>query len=155
MVCFTEEQEYLVNSSWETFKKNIPQLSIYFYTLILEKVPDAKDMFSFLKNIDGIPHNNSTLEAHAELIFEMTRDSAVQLRAKGKVDVADDVTLEYLGSVHVQKGVIDLHFMVFKEAMLKTIKKAVEDKWSEELDCAWGKAYDELAAAIKKAMGWL
>jgi hemoglobin-like flavoprotein len=43
---------------------------------------------------------------------------------------------------------------VFKEAMLKTIKKAVEDKWSEELDCAWGIAYDELAAAIKKAMGW-
>jgi len=37
----------------------------------LEKVPDAKDMFSFLKNFDGIPHNNSTLEAHAELIFEM------------------------------------------------------------------------------------
>jgi hypothetical protein len=27
--------------------------------------------------------------------------------------VADDVTLEYLGSVHVQKGVIDLHFMVY------------------------------------------
>lgn len=38
---------------------------------ILEKVPDAKEMFSFLKNFDGIPHNNSTLEAHAELIFEM------------------------------------------------------------------------------------
>jgi hemoglobin-like flavoprotein len=43
---------------------------------------------------------------------------------------------------------------VFKEAMLKTIKKAVEDKWSEELGCAWGIAYDELAASIKKAMGW-
>lgn len=39
-----------------------------------------------------------------------------------------------------------------KEALLKTIKEAVGDKWSEELSNAWEVAYDELAAAIKKAM---
>jgi hypothetical protein len=33
MDVFTEQQEALVNSSWEAFKKNIPQLSILFYTL--------------------------------------------------------------------------------------------------------------------------
>ncbi|XP_004496145.1 atypical leghemoglobin 2-1-like [Cicer arietinum] len=154
MDVFTEKQEALVNSSWEAFKKNIPHLSILFYTLILEKVPESKEMFSFLKDFDGIPHNNTILEAHAEMIFDMTRDAAVQLRSKGKIDLADDVTLEYLGSVHVQKGVIDHHFLVFKEAMLKTIKKAMDDKWSEELSCAWSIPYDELAASIKKAMGW-
>ena len=31
------------------------------------------------------------------------------------------------------------------------IKKTVGDKWSDELSSAWEVAYDELAAAIKKA----
>nr|QAX32744.1 leghemoglobin [Astragalus canadensis] len=112
MSIFTEKQEALVNSSWEAFEKNIPHLSILFYSSILEKVPESKDMFSFLKDFDGIPHNNPTLEVHAEKIFEMTRDSAVQLRLNGKVEVVDEVTLDYLGYVHVQRGVIDPHFLV-------------------------------------------
>jgi len=41
---------------------------------------------------------------------------------------------------------------VVKEALLKTIKEAVGDKWNEELSNAWEIAYDEMAAAIKKAM---
>jgi hemoglobin-like flavoprotein len=39
-----------------------------------------------------------------------------------------------------------------KEALLKTIKEAVGDKWSEELSVAWETAYDELAVAIIKEM---
>lgn len=38
---------------------------------ILEKVPAAKDMFSFLRDSDGVPQNNLVLEAHAEKVFEM------------------------------------------------------------------------------------
>jgi hemoglobin-like flavoprotein len=41
---------------------------------------------------------------------------------------------------------------VVKEALLKTIKEAVGDKWSEELSTSWEVAYDGLASAIKKAM---
>ncbi|KAK7356579.1 hypothetical protein VNO80_15854 [Phaseolus coccineus] len=41
---------------------------------------------------------------------------------------------------------------VVKEALLKTIKEAVGNKRNEELSNAWEIAYDEIAAAIKKAM---
>jgi hemoglobin-like flavoprotein len=41
---------------------------------------------------------------------------------------------------------------VVKEALLKTIKQASGDKWSEELNTAWEIAYDALATAIKKVM---
>jgi len=41
---------------------------------------------------------------------------------------------------------------VVKEALLKTIKEVVGDKWSEEFSVAWETAYDELAYAIKKTM---
>jgi len=40
---------------------------------------------------------------------------------------------------------------VVKEALIKTLKEAVGDKWSDELGTAVELAYDELAAAIKKA----
>lgn len=39
-----------------------------------------------------------------------------------------------------------------KEALLRTVKTAVGDKWSEEMGGAWGEAYDQLAAAIKAEM---
>lgn len=44
-----------------------------------------------------------------------------------------------------------MNLQVVKEAVLTTIKAAVGDKWSDELSTALEVAYDELAAAIKKA----
>ncbi|CAJ2631861.1 leghemoglobin [Trifolium pratense] len=144
---FTEKQEALVNGSWESFKQNLPQYSVLFYTFVLEKAPAAKDLFSFLKDTPSVQYSPK-LHAHAEKVFGLVRDSAVQLRAKGEV-VLGDATL---GAVHVQKGVAGPHFVVVKEALLKTIKEVAGDKWSEELSTAWEVAYDELATAIKKAM---
>ncbi|KAI3470541.1 hypothetical protein Pfo_027204 [Paulownia fortunei] len=132
-------------------KHNIPEFSLRFFTLILEIAPAAKDMFSFLKDTGEIPHNNPKLKAHAVKVFKMTCESAIQLREKGEVVVAD-TTLKWLGSVHLQKGVIDPHFEVVKEALLRTVKEASGEKWSEEMNGAWGEAYDQLATAIKKEM---
>lgn len=44
------------------------------------------------------------------------------------------------------------YIQVLKEALLKTLKEAMGDKWSEEVSNAWGIAYDELAGVIKKGM---
>lgn len=41
---------------------------------------------------------------------------------------------------------------MIKEAVLKTIKEAVGDKWNQEMNDAWEQAYDAMAAAIKKTM---
>lgn len=38
---------------------------------ILEKAPEAKAMFSFLKDSDGVPKDNLDLEAHCEKVFEL------------------------------------------------------------------------------------
>ncbi|KHN37871.1 Leghemoglobin C1 [Glycine soja] len=144
MGAFTEKQEALVSSSFEAFKANIPQYSVVFYTSILEKAPAAKDLFSFLAN--GVDPTNPKLTGHAEKLFALVRDSAGQLKTNGTV-VADAA----LVSIHAQKAVTDPQFVVVKEALLKTIKEAVGGNWSDELSSAWEVAYDELAAAIKKA----
>ncbi|KAK2377024.1 leghemoglobin [Trifolium repens] len=144
---FTEKQEALVTSSWESFKQNLSSNSVLFYTIILEKAPAAKGMFSFLKDSAGV-QDSPKLQAHAEKVFGLVHYSAVQLRATGGVVLSDTT----LGTIHIQKGVVDPHFVVVKEALLKTIKEVTGDKWSEELNTAWEVAYDALANAIKKAM---
>ncbi|WJX58776.1 Leghemoglobin 1 [Trifolium repens] len=146
-MAFTDKQESLVNSSYESFKQNLSGNSIFFYTFILEKAPAAKELFSFLKG-SAVVQDSPQLQGHAEKVFGLVRDSAGQLRATGTV-VLGNATL---GAIHVQKGVVDPHFVVVKEALLQTIKKAVGDKWSPELSTAWEVAYDALATAIKKAM---
>lgn len=39
-----------------------------------------------------------------------------------------------------------------KEALLRTIKEALGEKWNEKIDGAWSEAYDQLALAIKEEM---
>ncbi|WCJ19213.1 Non-symbiotic hemoglobin 2 [Euphorbia peplus] len=148
---FSEKQEALVKETWEFMKHDIPKHSLRFFTLILEIAPAAKDMFSFLKDSDEIPQDNPKLKAHAVKVFKMTCESAMQLREKNEVIVAD-TTLQYLGSIHLQKGVVDVHFQVVKDALLRTIEEAIGEKWSEDLCNAWAEAYDQLSAAIQNEM---
>ncbi|KAJ1404738.1 Leghemeoglobin, iron-binding site [Sesbania bispinosa] len=146
---FTDKQEALVNASYEAFKENLPGNSVLFYSFILEKEPAAKSLFSFLKDSDGVPQNNPSLQAHAEKVFGLVRDAAAQLRATGVVVLTDVIKL---GSFHVHKGIVNAHFVVVKEALLKTLKEAAGANWSDEMSIAWEVAYNGLADAIKKAM---
>ncbi|KAE8676913.1 Non-symbiotic hemoglobin 2 [Hibiscus syriacus] len=153
---FTEKQEALVKESWEVLKQDIPRFSLLFFSLILEIAPAAKNMFSFLRDSDEIPQNNPKLKAQSSCCQgfqdEKTCESAIQLREKGEV-IVTDTTLKYLGAVHVKSGVIDPHFEVVKEALLRTVKEAMgEEKWSEDTKGAWGEAYDQLSSAIKAEM---
>ncbi|KAF1896743.1 hypothetical protein Lal_00034443 [Lupinus albus] len=150
MGVFTERQVALVKSSWEVFNSNIPQNTHRFFTFVVEIAPAAKDLFSFLRGSNEIPHNNLDLQAHGVKVFKLTYEAAIKLGEKGVV--VTDARLKHLGSIHVIKGVIDPHFEVVKEALLKTIKEVVGDKWNEELSTAWTVAYHELAVVIKKEM---
>ncbi|KAI3721846.1 hypothetical protein L2E82_32865 [Cichorium intybus] len=148
---FSEKQEALVKESWEVMKQDIPALSLYLYAMILEIAPEARGLFSFLKDTNVIPQNNPKLKSHAVKVFKMVCESAIQLREKGEVVVSGS-TLKYLGSVHLEKGIVDPQFEVVKEALIRTVAKAMGEKCSEEMKSAWSEAYDELADAIKTEM---
>ncbi|CAK9316998.1 unnamed protein product [Citrullus colocynthis] len=148
---FTEKEEGLVKESWEVLKKDLPLYSLHFFAQILEIAPAAKGMFSFSRDSEEIPQNNPKLKAHALKVFKMTCEAAIQLKEKGEV-IVSETTLQYLGSVHLRNGVIDPHFEVVKEALLRTVKEGVGEKWSDEMGKAWTRAYDHLASAIKAEM---
>ncbi|XP_058758073.1 non-symbiotic hemoglobin 0-like isoform X2 [Vicia villosa] len=146
-VGFTEEQEALVVKSWNAIKKNSGDLSLKFFTKILEIAPPAKNMFSFLKDSNVPLDQNPKLKPHAMSVFLMTCESAVQLRKAGKVTVRES-NLKKLGATHFKTGVKDEHFEVTKQALLETIQEAVTEMWSEAMKNAWGEAHDQLAKAI-------
>nr|XP_023875833.1 non-symbiotic hemoglobin 2-like [Quercus suber] len=161
---FTEKQEALVKESWKVMKQNIPEHSLRFFTLMLEIAPEVKNSIHFLKDSDEIPKDNPKFKAHALIVFKMvtfvleyckhpenSKLHAIQLLEKGQL-VLREVPLMHLGSVHLKKGVVDSHFEVMKEALLRTIKEAVGESWSDEMGGAWGEAYDQLAATIKTQM---
>ncbi|XP_030547463.1 non-symbiotic hemoglobin 2 [Rhodamnia argentea] len=150
-MALTEKQEVLVKESWEILKQNVPEYSLRLFLRIMEVYPDAKNMFSFLRDSDEIPQNNPNLQAHAVKVFRLTCESVVQLRECGAVAIAGS-TMKRLGSVHLKIGVTDRHFDVVREALLRTIEEAVGEKWSEEMEGAWGEGYDRLAAAILAEM---
>nr|XP_043633865.1 non-symbiotic hemoglobin 2-like [Erigeron canadensis] len=148
---FSEKQEALVKESWEVMKLDIPTLSLHLYKEILDIAPEAKGLFSFLKDTNEIPQNNPKLKSHAVKVFKMVCEAAIQLREKGEVVIYGS-TLKALGSVHVQKGITDPHFEIVKEAVIRTVKKAMGEKCNGEMKDAWSEAYDQLAAAIKTEM---
>ncbi|GJX16529.1 non-symbiotic hemoglobin 2 [Tanacetum coccineum] len=151
MAGFSEKQEALVKESWMVMKEDIPALSLYLYKMILEIAPEARGLFSFLKDTTGLPQNNPKLKSHAVKVFKMVCEAAIQLREKGEVVILGS-TLKYMGTVHVQKGIVDSQFEIIKEALIRTVEKAMGDKCSEEMKEAWSVAYDHLASAIKTEM---
>ncbi|KAI7749839.1 hypothetical protein M8C21_027504 [Ambrosia artemisiifolia] len=148
---FSERQETLVKESWAVMKEDIPNLSVYLYEMILEIAPEVRGLFSFLKDTNELPKNNPKLKSHAVKVFKMVCEAAIQLREKGEVVITGS-TLKYLGSVHLQKGIVDPQFEVVKEALIRTVEKAMGEKCSEEMKDAWREAYDHLAAAVKNEM---
>ncbi|KAK3422212.1 hypothetical protein EUGRSUZ_G02733 [Eucalyptus grandis] len=113
-MALTEKQEVLVKESWEILKQNIPEYSIRLFLRIMEVAPQAKNMFSFLRDSDEIPQNNPKLQAHAVKVFKLTCESVIQLRECGAVAIAGS-TMKHLGSVHLKIGVTDRQFDVCGE----------------------------------------
>ncbi|XP_042509171.1 plastid division protein PDV2-like [Macadamia integrifolia] len=148
---FSEEQEGLVVKSWAAMKPKAGELGMKLFLRIFEIAPTAKKLFSFLKDAEGPLEQNQKLKPHAMTVFVMTCESAVQLRKAGK-PTARESSMTDLGSVHFKYGVVDEHFEVTRFALLETIKEAIPEMWSLEMKGAWGEAYDELVAAIKREM---
>ncbi|RDX94853.1 Non-symbiotic hemoglobin 1, partial [Mucuna pruriens] len=145
---FTEEQEALVLKSWNAMKNYSGELSLKFFTKILEIAPAAQQLFSFLKDSNVPLEQNPKLKPHAMAVFVMTCESAAQLRKAGKVTVRES-NLKKLGATHFKAGVAAQHFEV---TLLETIKEAVPEMWSEAMKNAWEEAHDQLADAIKAEM---
>ncbi|PKU80221.1 non-symbiotic hemoglobin 2 [Dendrobium catenatum] len=148
---FGEKQKALVMQSWELIQPNLGYLSVRFFTEILDNIPEARDMFYFLKDKKDSHHNNHKMKTHALVLLKLTCNSVVRLQDKGDIALPEDA-LKKLGSIHLAKNVKDSHFEVMREALLRIVHEGVGDQWSDDLGKAWELGYDKLADAIKMKM---
>ncbi|KMZ65014.1 putative Non-symbiotic hemoglobin [Zostera marina] len=151
---FSDDQEALVVNSWNVMKQNSEELSLKMFLRIFEIAPEAKQLFSFLRdsNLPLASHSiNPKIKAHAMSVFRLTCESAADLKKAGKVPVPES-TLQRLGASHSKKGVVSEHFEVTKMALLDVIREAVPEMWCPELETAWTVAINYLNEAIKQHM---
>ncbi|XP_072974245.1 uncharacterized protein [Typha angustifolia] len=148
---FSQDEEALVEDSWNEMRKDASSLGLKFFLKIFQIAPSARGLFSFLGDSDLQLEKNPKLKRHAMTVFAMTCESAAQLQRLGKV-IVKDTTLTKLGATHSKAGITGEHFEVMRYALLDTIKEAVPYMWSPEMKNAWAKAYDKLVEAIKEEM---
>jgi hemoglobin-like flavoprotein len=148
---YSKESERLVKQSWEVLKKDPQTNGIVFFTKVFEIAPQARPMFSFLRDTSVPFEKNPKVKNHALQVFRMTGDAASQLGDKGAFEILKP-QLQKLAAKHVTTGVADAHFEVVKQALLHAVATGVPEQWSPELELAWGKAYDALATVLKDEM---
>eukprot|EP00250_Pteridium_aquilinum_P002442 c12658_g1_i1 orf=262-993(-) len=146
---FTEKQEALVKDTWAILKKDAGHHAMVLFMKVFEIAPSAKNLFSFLKDSDVPLDKNPQLKSHAVKVFVIICEAATSLRKKGEVSTPG-TTMKDMSHSHLMSGVVDEHYEVVKLCMLKTLEEGLPaDVWNEEVNSAWGAAYDELLVAMK------
>ena len=122
----------------------------FLYTVsIFEIAPQAKALFPFVKwykeNDEGLFEDPAFL-AHARGVVGML-DACVNLLGPDLEPVTR--TLEELGARHSQYGVVDAHYPIVGEALLKTLETAIGDKWTPTVKEGWVSIYTFISLSMQ------
>ena len=101
-----------------------------FYTNLFNDYPAVKPLFASVQ----MPEQKKKLLASLKLVVENLRRP-------------DDLVpaLEQLGSRHVDYGALEGHYPAVGATLLKSLAEVAGDLWNDELNQAWGDAYEEIS----------
>ena len=129
----TNEQIDLVQTSFERVKPLAEEAAVLFYARLFQLDPTLRPLFKSDIRLQGLK-----LMQTIELVVESLNrfDSLVaEIRA--------------LGARHRGYGVEDHHYETVGAALLWTLEKALEPRFTAETGEAWAAAYDMLAQTMK------
>ena len=131
----TEEELYLVRSSWAKVQPISALAAELFYRRLFEIAPDVKGLFRVDMGDQG------------RRLMAMI-DTAVQ-----GLDRFDELlpALQALGKRHAGYGVKDAHYDAVAAALLWTLEKGLEEAFTEEVRLAWISTYNAIADTMKRA----
>ena len=115
----------LVRDSLDQLRDNFDAHSTYFYDALFRHAPQLRQMFRDDLTGQGMK-------------FMTTLDVIVQ-----KLDNEDAVAEQYtgLGRAHARMGVHGSDFAPMEEALVDTMRNALGDDFSPEMESAWRSAY--------------
>ena len=119
-----------IRDSFADLQENLDAHSAYFYESLFRHAPDLRPMF------------RDDLEGQG---MKFMRTLGVII---GKLRDEDSLAPQYtdLGKKHAMLGVIASQFEPMEAALMDTLRKALGDKFTPELETAWRKAYAQVSA---------
>lgn len=130
-----ETEIALLRESYKAMTPRLEDASVFFYERLFAIAPELRPMFR-----DEIPNQGMRFMTAVGTILE-------RLDAPGG---ASD-TLARLGQGHAALGVEPGHFAPMRTALLETFRETLGPGFTERHAAAWGRAYDEIAAAMVRA----
>ncbi len=121
----SEQELRMVQASFDRLRDEFDTRSMYFYDALFARAPHLKEMFR-----DDL--------AGQGMKFMSTLD--VILR---KLDDEEELASRYqgLGDSHSAIGVHAADFAPMEEALIDTMRNALQDDFTPDLEAAWRKAY--------------
>ena len=121
----TSEELRMVQASLDRLRENFDAHSTYFYDALFRHAPQLRQMFRDDLTGQGMK-------------FMTTLDVIVQ-----KLDDEDQIAEQYtgLGKSHATMRVHAADFAPMEEALIETMRNALGDDFTSELEHAWRKAY--------------
>ena len=131
----TEEELYLVRSSWAKVQPISALAAELFYRRLFEIAPDVKGLF------------RADMGDQGRRLMAMI-DTAVQ-----GLDRFDELlpALQALGKRHAGYGVKDADYDAVATALLWTLEKGLGKAFTEDVRQAWVSAYSAVADTMKRA----
>jgi len=125
----------LLRESFDLVVDRAPDLTHRFYEILWERYPVTRDMFPPSRR--GQQENMLTQALVA--VIDHLEDAPWLVS-----------TLHGLGARHVNYGVTDEMYLWVGDALLATLREVAADDWSDELEKAWGDAYDAIANLMQE-----
>ena len=121
----TDHELRLVRRSLDRLRDDFDVRSMYFYEALFQRAPRLKAMFR-----DDL--------AGQGMKFMSTLDVIVQ-----KLDDEEELASQYkgLGIMHAAIGIRAEDFQPMEEALIDTLRHALGDEFTSEVETAWRKAY--------------
>ena len=128
----TEKEVDLVRSS---FARLVPCADVIidrFYGKVFDAAPEARNLF---RN-DMRVQRNKVLELLSYIVYNLEKRSQVEAQ------------LQELGRRHRQYGVVDVHFVVVRAALIETFAESSEVAFTPAELAAWDKLFRFMAAGM-------
>ena len=122
----SDRELQLVQGSLDNLRHEFDVRSMYFYETLFERAPNLKSMFR-----DDL--------AGQGMKFMSTLDEIVR-----KLGDGERLEERYtdLGEMHAAIGITAGDFAPMEEALIDTMREAMGDKFTPEVEAAWRKAYE-------------
>ena len=128
----TEREDRLIRQSFERLRQDFDAHSTYFYERLFHHAPELRELFR--EDLAG-----------QGMKFMSTLGRIIQ-----HLHTPDELgrNLSNLGHVHASLGVRQADFAPMQEALIETLRNALQDDFKPELEKAWRAAYEDISRTM-------